>query len=356
MARTTKKAFKDLDEENVVTDDMPDLEEAVQFEPLRKLDKDIRNAAKSMGRDEVGFLVQSYYTTQEKRKAAANQIRSIDKSNIEKLANGEKVTSCEVLKWHLTNCEMQEQQLKLALGHYVKNDPVGQWLIGITGIGPVLAAGLLAYIDITKSPTAGHVLSFAGYKPNVKWEKGQKRPFCGRLKTILWLIGESFVKVMNSKNDFYGAYYKKRKVYEEENNEKNLYAEQAAQKLKDYNIGKGTTAYKSYIIGKLPKAHIHARAKRWAVSLFITHLHHVMFCEHFKTLPPVPYVLEFGGHVHYISPPNYTHQFETIKINRRDGFPKDFIIPKATFETENVDVILSKANEILYNYPEKKAE
>ncbi len=348
-----KMEYKE-DDENKVEELLPELEEVTEFEPLKKLSKDIRNAAKHMGREEVGFLVQSYYSTQEKRKASANQIRSIEKSNQEKLAAGGNVVSFEVLKWHLANNEMQEQQLKLALGHFVKNDPVGKWLVSIAGIGPVLAAGLLAYIDITQSPTAGHILSFAGYKPDVKWEKGQKRPFCAKFKTILWLIGESFVKVMNSKNDFYGSYYKKRKEYEEANNEKLLYAGQAAQKLKDYNIGKDTKAFKYYSIGKLPPAHIHARAKRWTVSLFISHLHHVMFCEKFNALPPIPYILEYGGHVHYIKPPYYDGlHYETITVNRKNDLPVSFVIPQSSIETDFVDIMVCKAGEILYDYPAK---
>ena len=37
------------------------------------------------------------------------------------------------------------------------------------GIGPVIAAGLLANIDIKQAPTVGHIWRFAGLDPTNKW-------------------------------------------------------------------------------------------------------------------------------------------------------------------------------------------
>jgi hypothetical protein len=49
---------------------------------------------------------------------------------------------------------------------------------------------------------------------------------------------------------------------------------------------------------------LHARAKRYAVKLFLAHLHEVWYREHYKTAPPIPYPIAHLGHAHYIAPPN----------------------------------------------------
>jgi hypothetical protein len=201
--------------------------------------------------------------------------------------------------------DMLENQIKRALDEYSKGNPVGQWMQSITGIGPVISAGYLAHIDIEKAPTAGHIWSFAGLNPKQEWGKGQKRPWNARLKVLAYKTGESFVKFQNHKDDFYGKYFAARREYEQQQNALGKYADEAAEILRIKKIGKDTSAYQAYSQGKLPDAHIHSRARRYAVKLFISHLHEVWFTIHFGEQPPKPYILTQEGHVHYIPPPNW---------------------------------------------------
>lgn len=55
----------------------------------------------------------------------------------------------------------------------------------------------------------------------------------------------------------------------------------------------------------LPPAHVHARAKRWVVKLFLAHFHEVYYKEHFGKMPPKPYVIGIMGHVDYLPLPTY---------------------------------------------------
>lgn len=170
----------------------------------------------------------------------------------------------------------------------------------------MIAAGLLAHIDITKAPTVGHIWRFAGLDPTVTWAKGQKRPWNASLKVLAWKIGESFVKVSGHDSDFYGHLYLERKAREQAKNEAGAYAEQAAAMLTKKRFRDETGAKKAYESGKLPPGHIHARAKRWAVKLFLSHWHHVAYESHYGTLPPKPYILTIeGGHAHRIDVPNW---------------------------------------------------
>lgn len=263
---------------------------------VQRLTRDLNKAAQTLTPNEARFLVDGYYMLQEYRKAQANQVRALNESN----------EPHEVLRWMLDQTETLEKQIKRALDTWTDQEPTGQWSKSIVGIGPVIAAGLLAHIDITKAPTVGHIWRFAGLDPTSEWRKGEKRPFNADLKVLCWKIGESFVKVSGNENDFYGKLYVERKEREAALNAMGRFEDQAKAKLEKFKIGKDTEAYKAYSIGKLPPAHIHARAKRWAVKLFLSHWHHVRFWNEFHVPPPKPFILtEAGGHTHNIGVPNW---------------------------------------------------
>lgn len=260
--------------------------------PVTRLTKDIAKAAITLSDQEARFLVDTYYQMQDNRIRADGQIRAM----------GESEEPHSVLTWLSEQNETLEHQIKRALDKYSFSHPDGQWLRGIYGIGPVIAAGLLAHIDITKAPTVGHIWRFAGLDPTLEWKKGQKRPFNARLKVLCWKAGESFVKFSGDEKCHYGHWWRKRKDEELAKNEAGEFKQAAADILARKNFGKETEAYKAYSVGKLPPAHIHARARRYAVKLFLAHLHEQMYRRHFGTEPPLPYPIAILGHAHYIGP------------------------------------------------------
>lgn len=291
---------------------------------VARLTKDILTARASMGAGEARHLVDTYYQLQEARMRAANQVRSVEDAEPH-----------AVLSWLGEQNRVLEQQLKRALGYYAEQTPLGQWALGITGIGPVIAAGLLAHIDIRKAQTAGAIWRFAGLDPTMSWGKGQKRPWNARLKTLCWKAGESFVKVSGRADDLYGKLYVRRKATEWALNISGAFADQAAAALAVKKYGADTDAAAWYsgritaveaeryraAIGTsrnvhpvkcdpgggqpmLPPARIHARAKRYAVKLFLAHYHAVAWHDEFGTRAPLPYVLTLPEHTHAIGVPN----------------------------------------------------
>ena len=165
-----------------------------------------------------------------------------------------------------------------------------------------------------------------------------RRPWNAGLKVLGWKIGESFVKQSGRESDFYGKLILKRKAYEIGRNERGELADQAAEVMRTKKIGKGTDAYPWYAgcvtqtaakeyrdrvaAGEegvkpkrvaegqgtlmLPPGHIHARAKRWGVKLFLSHWHWVAYLEHFGREPEESYSLSvLGGHTHKIEVPNW---------------------------------------------------
>ena len=105
---------------------------------ITSLRADLRNAAKLLTHEEARYLVDLYYQMQEFRKGAGNEIGALNRA-------GE--TESAVLKWVFAEAEEIEKEIKRALDRYTDAQPMGQWAKGIHGIGPVIAAGLLANIE-----------------------------------------------------------------------------------------------------------------------------------------------------------------------------------------------------------------
>lgn len=290
--------------------------------PVVSLSKDIAKAAKDMTDDEARYLVDAYYIMQEDRKRANHQARTMD---LVQEPNA-------VINWLAAQSTTLENQIKRALDKYTSAHVMGEWMRSIYGIGPVLSAGLLAHIKIEKAPTVGHIWRFAGLDPTVTWEKGKVRPWNATLKTLCWKIGQSFMKMSGSPECYYGDIYRKRKDYEITRNERGDNQELALKLSEKIDKSKPTYAWltgcfkpedvqrlrdsdKLYtdmdsIKGKpgsgipmLPPAQIDARARRYAVKLFLSHLHDVWYRRHFNEAPPKPYAIAFLGHAHYIAPP-----------------------------------------------------
>ena len=265
------------------------------IDPIERIERDILRASTMLSTAEARYLVDTYYQVQDFRIASAAQVRSLN-------YQGE---PSAFVGWTQVTMEYIELQIKNALDVYTDQSITGQWLKSIVGIGPIIAAGLMAHIDITKAPTVGHIWRFAGLDPTMHWEKGEKRPWNADLKVICWKAGQSFMKVQSNPNDVYGKLYKQRKLWEIERNEAGELADQARQALETKRFKNPTVTRKAYEQGKLSDGHIDARARRWVVKLFLSHYHEVAYFVEYGELPPNPYVLEHvGGHVHRVEVPN----------------------------------------------------
>lgn len=256
----------------------------------------LRDVSRGLGAEEARWLVDLYYSMQDYRIQTQGQIRSIAQERDE--------GSFLVGDWLLERFDGMEREVNKSLAVYAAEHVPGEWALSITGIGPVIAAGLLAHIDIEKAPTVGHIWRFAGLDPTVTWGRGEKRPWNAKLKVLCWKIGDSFVKQKSRESDIYGKVYAERKVLEVERNEAGRFSEQAARALEERKI-KDKDLRATYEAGRLPAGRLDLRARRYAVKLFLAHWHHVAYEDHFGEPPPKPYVIEHGGHTHFIAPPNW---------------------------------------------------
>lgn len=325
-------------------------------EAIKRLSKDIAEAAKNLTHHEARFLVDAYYTMQEGRKRSDNQVRAL----------GESQEPNSVLSWYADQNGVMERQVARALDKYTQAHLMGSWMRNVKGIGPVLSAGLLAHIDIKQAPTAGHIWRYSGLDSTsiwvstevaAKWIKEQtvplrdavdlaakhfgrnpatllrlattdregnevnltvttlskaisRRPWNAKMKTLCWKIGQSFMKLSNDPECYYGQVYRARKTWEIEQNAAGKYAAQAAEGAA--RVGTKTIAYSHYKDGHLPPGHIDARARRYAVKLFLSHLHDEWYRREFGKEPPLPYPIAILGHAHYIAPPKHPDVAETV--------------------------------------------
>lgn len=299
----------------------------ISLEPLTRLERDIAKSTQTLGPHQARFLVDTYYAMQEGRIASAARVRDLMKAE----------EPASVMEYARVQMEMLEGQVARALRWYVEAQPLGVWMTSVTGIGPVIAAGLLSTVDYEGTNSSSRVWKYAGLTPDSIWEAGQKRPWNPFLKTLAFKIGESFVKTQSNPNDFYGRFYAYRKAIEWRRNVAGTLADQAAEKLKKYRIGQTTNAYKWYagrispewvqlvfhnnesfpatlpsnslnpadvITPMLPPAHIHARARRWTAKLFLSHTVEVGFWLTHGELAPAQYAFAHLGHTDYVFPPN----------------------------------------------------
>jgi hypothetical protein len=168
-----------------------------------------------------------------------------------------------------------------------------QWIKkDVKGVAEVLTGGIVAGIDdIGRFETVSKLWKFCGVGLNEdgtiqKRVKGQKINFNPFLKTLCWKIGEQFVKI--STRGYYGELllmFKERELQKAERAGKKVIpweaiveiAEERAKKNGVKMSGRKQAEWmKEVDVSEYMSAgHVHARAKRAAVKIFLSHLFQV---------------------------------------------------------------------------------
>lgn len=127
--------------------------------PIDKLMREVRAAAGSIERPEARNLVDMYYRFQHHRIDLNAQVRALIEAERPGL----------VAQHFAHQMTSLERQMTSVLDAFSMSTEVGRWSRSVTGVGPVIAAGLMAYIDIERAPTAGAIWRYAGLDPTLKW-------------------------------------------------------------------------------------------------------------------------------------------------------------------------------------------
>jgi len=199
-----------------------------------------------------------------------------------------------------------ETILKKQIQAEIKSHPLWtDWLSRVMGIGPIIAGGLIAWINIKKCPHAGNLMKYAGlavvtdsyqcanpqcmktYSPDEiktieervsdgeaqeaarcpachtflkilghadRRQKGQVAGYNPKLKTLMWKAGQSFVKMPAEKSGY-------RQLYD-----------QFRKRIESQPCNKVHKNEKQEIIPCF-KAHMHAKATRATTKIFCSHVY-----------------------------------------------------------------------------------
>lgn len=258
--------------------------------PFPKPDKEKLLLAKNLSNNEVRLVIANYYMEQEARKRADMQLRHL----------GDKMPNPLLNLTANAHAEWERFQAK-ALEEYASSHPVGKWMLDQCGIGPVIAAGILAYCGGGTIPeTVGHWWAFAGMNPERKWNKGEKRPYNAGLKQIMFHLGECIKRTSNLPDSVYGPLYREQKAKLEARNERGGFADKAATFLMD-DQAKQKTIRAS---GKVPPFYLDRMACRWVAKLFLSHVHALLYWHTYGNAPPKPFAISVLGHAHEIKIPD----------------------------------------------------
>lgn len=260
---------------------------------------------------EARFLVSDYYQSQEMRKRADMQIRHLGDKNKEAgipERDPDDPVLTTVLQRTANAFAVNEEAVKRDLQRYAELSPVGRWSLAQYGLGPVITAGLLAYINIERAPSVSHIWRYAKLDPTLVWEKGQKIPYNPELHQLCWHLGQCIKRTSGSEKSFYGKIYRHRKQYVIEKNERGDNAERA----KNFRTN-SEAVRKTLEKGKLPDGNLDQQACNYAAKMFLSHLHAVMIWDKWKRLPPKPYALAFLNHVHMIPIPKLSDFFPDLQ-------------------------------------------
>jgi len=259
-------------------------------------------------------LVSSYYGIQKVRVAMGNRTMAIVKEYGE-------TEHTKMLKDVYDISEKIEKTIVKYIRSIVKEFPIyTQWLKYVVGVGDVLAAGLIAGI---KTPArfsnisklwhycGQHVVD--GEAPSR--QRGAKVDWNPFMRTLCWKLGESFVKTKG----FYRSAYDRFRGEEERKNEEGIIRpidkcvgyiprdDKVVEIVGDKPLTKSKIeklkkmGYAELRVG-MTKAHIHARAKRKTVKLFLAHLWHKW--REIEGLPITkPYAHTLLGHSDFVEPP-----------------------------------------------------
>jgi hypothetical protein len=202
-------------------------------------------------------------TIQKSRIAMGNRLAAIESGRDE----ADDKTAAMIEKWLQKFAEM-EHQLDADIRQATDNYPIIDHMIAVKGLGEMLAAKLIATIDIERADSVSALWRYCGYAvidgERERPKKGEKLHYNKTAKTVCYLIGSSFLRSGSP----YRKVYDNAKIYYQANRP------------------------------EWTKARIHNASMRKMIKVFLSHL-----WERWRTLEGLPtrglYVNEYLGHSTY---------------------------------------------------------
>ena len=315
--------------------------------------KDIRAAALDMSNKEAEYLLRDFFKLLGVQLSTSGHVYILKKQNLDGPAAKYISLEAKAIRRHIIEL----------LDIWTENFPTARWVKSIRGFGPIIAAGMTILVDIDKAPKISSLYRWAGLTPNsrrlsmkeayklieevsdalgdelteehLKWlarklnkkEESFIKAAGGRNKEPSWelllralqwpeynlllkkvcnAIGDQVIKHKNLYHDLFHI----RLAYERDKNNKGALKNEAKRYLARYS-----SAPSCYHEGYLTDAHLRARAKRWAVKVFLAHYYMVCYYMKYKETPPDIYSLGILQGKTRIHPPNQKELEQLIREN-----------------------------------------
>lgn len=211
------------------------------------------------------------------RDASLQKARIQFGNRLDAIARGDDTATAEVLeildRWQTRFAEL-EAEADRDIREMAKDHAIIARMCDVKGVGLILAAKVVAMIDIERANTVSALWRYAGYAvvdgQRERPTKGEKLHYNKRLKTACYLVGTSFLRTGSP----YRSVYDDARLYYEANRP------------------------------EWTKAHQHQAAMRKMIKMFLAHL-----WLHWRTVENLPtrdlWVMDYGGHAHYRAPEEF---------------------------------------------------
>lgn len=201
-------------------------------------------------------LVQEFYDVQKNRIRTMNRCGSKKDGTLQKGSNRD--ISNFLAERVKTYQEMEAATLK-EIKKQLKDFPIyTEFLKGVKGVGPLMAAVIISEYDIEIATTVSKMWKYTGLVPGFdKLEKGKKSPFNKWLKTkMVGVLADSFIKTRSPYRMFYDDYkHRLESLPEDEKERKLAKSKNPINKHKEY------------------AGHIDRMSKRYMIKMFLQHLY-----------------------------------------------------------------------------------
>lgn len=165
MLDPRKMKEKELTEEEKMDEFINEKDIIVTLNGLSTLSKEVKQSVVYLTDSFIRMLIDNYYQTQTHRIAIQGHVRAVQQG-YDEVPDGEQ----PAIAWLLADVKNRENQIAKMIAAYVKSVPICLWATKIKGIGPMFAANLWSYIDMSKCKHANQWLSYCGQNDNnVPW-------------------------------------------------------------------------------------------------------------------------------------------------------------------------------------------
>ena len=254
---------------------------------------------------EIRLLVSSYYEIQKLRIQNNNRMKMLERDY--------EISESQAEDYHDTVIKAlikTEKDIEKRVRKFVRSQHIYARWIGphVKGVAEVLAGAMMSGIeDIGRFANVAKLWKYCGVGINddgsiQKRKRGEKINYSPFLKTACWKIGESFVKTGD--RGYYGSMYQKYKADELRKLTKQGYtvlpSDDVKKKIEEAQKKDKDATYES--LKMFSQGHIHNRAKRKTVKLFLSHLWSVW--REMEDLPITkPYIIANEPEKHHYYPP-----------------------------------------------------